>query len=92
MSMDLRQNCTILQFKFTDNKHFPHSIRDAFFLQIEEIGGHVIKAVLYALGAFFKHLHFLIAEGHIMEHYKQMIQVSAACAKINSVHDTISLL
>ena len=48
--------------------------------------------MLDALGTFFQHLHFLVAQGHVVKHNEQMINVSPAGGEVNGVHDTICFL
>ena len=57
----LRQNSTILQLKFPDNKYLPHSIRNALLLEVEHAQRKLFKCMLYTLGAFLQHLHLLVA-------------------------------
>jgi hypothetical protein len=45
-----------------------------------------------ATGAFFKHLHFLVAECHVMEEYEDMEFVSSAQRKVYYIHDAIRFL
>ena len=48
--------------------------------------------MLNALGALLEHLHLLVAESHVMEHYEEMVHISTAALKIYGIHDPVSLL
>jgi len=48
--------------------------------------------MLNTLGALFKHLHFLIAKCHVVEHDEQVVHVSPAVAEVDCIHDAIRLL
>ena len=48
--------------------------------------------MLNALGTFFQHLHLLVAQGHVVEHNEQMVNVSPARREVNGVHDAICFL
>lgn len=52
----------------------------------------MIESMLYALGALLEHLHLLVAESHVVEHYEEVVHVSPAALKINGVHDPVGLL
>jgi len=52
----------------------------------------MLEGVLNALSTFLQHLHFLIAERHIMEHNEQVVHVPSARPEINCIHDTIGFL
>ena len=52
----------------------------------------MLEGVLDALSTLLQHLHFLIAERHIMEHNEQVVHVPSARPEINCIHDTIGFL
>jgi hypothetical protein len=63
----------------TANYHqFGHSVADAFLLEADRLGGKLFEGLVNARSAFFKHLHFLVAERHVVKHYEQMVSISAA--------------
>ena len=90
--MNLGQDGAVLQFQLPNNEHFSHSVRNAFLFQIEEAHGEVLEGMLDALGALFKHLHLLVAQGHIVEHNEEMVLVPATGCEIYGIHDAIGFL
>ena len=67
MPMNLRQDRTVLHFKFAKNLKLAHPIWNTLFLQTELVHGQVFQCLLNALSTLLKHLHFLITESHIVE-------------------------
>lgn len=92
VSVNLGKNSTILQLKLSNYKDFSHSVRDAFFFQIEHASRKLFKCMFNTLSTLFKHLHLLIAQCHIVEHNEEVVYVSSTWWKINSIHNSISLL
>lgn len=70
MSMNLRQDGTVLQFKLANNINLPHSVGDRLLLKIDEIHWQMLKGMLNTLSALLEELHLLITKSHIMEHDK----------------------
>ena len=92
MSVNLRKNSTVLQLKLADDEDLSHSVGNALLLQVEHARGQLLKSMFDALGTFFQHLHFLVAQGHVVKHNEQMINISPAGGEVNGVHDTICFL
>ena len=90
--VDLWKNSTVLQLKLANDEDLSHSVGNALLLQIEHTRGQLFKSMLDALGTFFQHLHFLVAQGHVVKHYEQMIDISPAGGEVNSIHNTICFL
>jgi len=74
------------------NDQFAHPVADRTLFQVEIVHREVFESLVDAGGTFFKHLHLLIAEGHIVEHHEEVEFVSATRFKIDYVHNPVSLL
>ena len=92
MSVNLRKNSTVLQLKLADDEDLSHSVGNALLLQVEHARGQLLKSMLDALGTFFQHLHLLVAQGHVVKHNEQMINISPAGGEVDGIHDTICFL
>lgn len=90
--MDLRENSAVLEFELANYEKLAHPERYALLLEVDEVDGQMVKSMLYALCALLQHLHLLVAESHIMEHDKKVVEVSTALREINGVHYSISFL
>jgi hypothetical protein len=76
VSMNLGKDGTVLQLELANYEDLSHSVRDAFFFEIEHTCWHLLESMFNALSTFFKHLHLLVAESHVMKHYEEMINIS----------------
>lgn len=92
MSVYLTQYSTVLHLEFADDSDFAHPVADAPILNIEQVHGNIIKGLLNALSAFIEHLHFLVAQGHVVEENEQLQLVSATQSEVNDVDDPIGFL
>ena len=90
--VNLGQDGAVLQLQLADDKHFPHAVGDAFLLQVQHASRQVLKGMLDALGAFLKHLHLLVAQGHVVEHHEQVVLISTTRGEIYCVHNAIGFL
>ena len=71
---------------------FPHPIRDALLLEVELVSRNVLQGLLDALGAFFEHLKFLIAQCHVVKKDEQVEFIATAHIEIDDIHDPVGLL
>jgi hypothetical protein len=76
VSVNLREDSTVLKLQFSNHEHFSHSVTNALLLEIQKCKRHVIKGMFNTLSTFFQQLHLLVTQSHVMEHNEDVVDVS----------------
>lgn len=92
MSVDLRQDRTVLHFQLTENREFLYSVRNRLLLQLKYFERQLLKCLFDARSAFLEHVHLLVTQRHVMKHDVQVVSVSETLSEIYYIHDPIRLL
>ena len=92
VTMNLGENGTELHLQTRYDHQFSHPITDALLIEVDRVHRQLLKGLIYARCTLLEHLHLLVAESHIVEHYEQMVFISSTCFEIDHVHDTVGFL
>ena len=92
VAMNLGKNGTELHLETSYYHQLSHPIADALLIQINLVYWQLFKGLINAGSTLLKHLHLLVTQRHIMEHYEKMVFISSTRFEINHVHYTIGFL
>ena len=92
MSVDLTEDGTVLHLELANGGNLAHAVADAPVFNVEHIHGHIFKGLLDALGTLFQHLHFLVAQRHVVEHHKQLQLVPSTQGEVDDIDNPVCFL